>query len=185
MFGGSPILSAPPAFFQAMPAPSYPPTNYAPRPASRPAAAPAWQQQSAPEEQPVVDAPAPRGPVFRGKSDDEVVTETVTVEAEERSEPLSLPSPESLGVGCGCDKCECSPCKCQAPRDWADLHERLEQLGALSFHQQKLSEGGYRVSFLMPTGRENRSQHVEATAETALQAAGLALNRAEVLARRQ
>jgi hypothetical protein len=183
MFGGSPILSAPPGYFQPMPAPSYQPPNYAPRPASRPA--PVWQQQPAPEEQPMVDAPAPRGPVFRGKADDEVVTETVTVEAEERSEPLNLPSPEALGVGCGCDKCECSPCKCRAPKDWAEFHQRLEQLGALSFHQQKLTDGSYRVSFLLPTERDNQSHHVEATAETGLQAAGLALNRAEILARRR
>jgi hypothetical protein len=38
---------------------------------------------------------------------------------------------------------------------------------------------------LLPTERVNRSQHVEATAETALQAAGLALNRAELLVRKK
>src|SRR5690349_2827311 len=120
MFGGPPILSAPPAFVQQMPAP-----NYTPRPVSRPAPAPAWQQPLAPEEQPAIQAPAPRGPVFRGKAEEEVVMETVTLEAEEHSEPLSLPSPESLGVGCGCDRCECSPCRCSAPKDWAEMHQRL------------------------------------------------------------
>jgi hypothetical protein len=151
---------------------------------SRPAPPPSWQQ-SAPEQQPVVQEPAPRGPIYRGKADDEAVTETVTVEAESRAEVLNLPSPEQLGVGCGCGKCECSPCNCNAPVDWAEVHRRLEQLGALSFHEQKMTEGGYRVSFLLPTDRENRSQHVEATAETAIQAAQLALDRAEALAKRR
>jgi hypothetical protein len=185
MFGGSPILSVPPGFFSSPPAESYAPApRYSAPPVQQPAPPPAWQQ-SAPDQQPAVEAPTPRAPVYRGKADDEVVTETVTVVEEREPERLSLPAPENLGVGCGCGRCECSPCHCNAQVDWAEVHARLERLGALSFQEQKLAGGGYRVSFLLPTEREDRSQHVQATAQTALQAAGLALDRAEELARRR
>jgi len=178
------MMSAPGGIFPAMPAQGYQAPQYTPRPVNPPAPLPCWQQY-APEQQPAIQEAAPRGAIYRGKADDEAVTETVTAAADSRPEPLNLPSPEQLGVGCGCGKCECSPCNCKAPVDWAELHHRLEKLGALSFHEQKLTEGGYRVSFLLPTDRENRSQHVEATAETAIQAAQLALDRAEKLASRK
>ncbi len=190
MFGGSPMLSLPPNFYASTPPQSYqPPPRYTAPAVPRSATPPAWQEP-APEQQPVVEAPAQRAPVYRGKADDEeTVTETVTVveepQPERQPERLSLPAPEDLGVGCGCGRCECSPCRCSARVDWTEVHARLERLGALSFQQQKLAGGGYRVSFLLPTEHPDRSQHVQATAQTALQAAGLALDRAEELARRR
>jgi hypothetical protein len=86
--------------------------------------------------------------------------------------PLTLPSPDELGI-------TCAPAPATNAADWADVHRRLERLGAVAFHQQKLAAGGYRFTCLLPSGQANRSQHIEAEAATATEAACLALDRAE------
>ena len=182
MFGGPPIMSAP-VFFPD--APSYPAPRYDYPPAPRAAPQAVWQQPAPQEQVPAVPA-VPRAPIVRAKSDDEPLPEPVREQRpaveERRPEPLNLPSPEELGVGCGCSHCRCEPCHCQAPVDWAEVHRRLDQLGALSFHQQKLLEGGYRVSFALPGSRSDRMHQVEATAPTEAQAVHLALQKAQELA---
>jgi hypothetical protein len=91
---------------------------------------------------------------------------------------LKLPSPGELGL-----LTEAVPssekCKTGSAVDWADIHRRLDRLGALSFHQENLPEGGCRVTFLLPTDQPNRAQQIDARAETPAEAVGLALERAE------
>jgi hypothetical protein len=86
--------------------------------------------------------------------------------------PLTLPAPEQLGIACNT-----APARPEA--DWADVHRRLERLGAISFHQQKLTAGGYRFTCQLPSGQASRARQIEAEAATAAEAAVLALDRAE------
>jgi hypothetical protein len=69
--------------------------------------------------------------------------------------------------------------------DWADVHRRLDRLGAISFHQQKLMDGGFQVTFLLPSEQPHRAHQVEAKADSADQAVALALERAEQLAKQK
>jgi hypothetical protein len=83
--------------------------------------------------------------------------------------PLKMPAPEDLGLGSAA----------RATVDWADVHNRLDRLGALSFYQQKLAGGGYRVTFLLSTGKADRARQIEAEADSVAGAVTLALDRAE------
>jgi hypothetical protein len=168
MFGGSPMMTSP-AFMPSMPVQSYPAPRYDYPPMNRPAPPPRWQQP-APSQQALAQPTTPRAPIFRAKAEDEPLPEAPPVVEERRPEPLSLPSPEQLGVGHG------------PSVDWADVHRRLEQLGALSFQQQKRLEGGFRITFMLPTDHNDRTQQIEAVAETEAQAVRLALEKAEELA---
>jgi hypothetical protein len=86
--------------------------------------------------------------------------------------PLELPSPEQLGIG--------SPrSQPAAELDWNAVHRRLRELGALSSQLQKVPEGGYRFTCLLPTAHPERTQRIEAHATSESEAARLALARAE------
>jgi hypothetical protein len=86
--------------------------------------------------------------------------------------PLTLPAPEQLGVS--------APCAGGAPPlvavvDWNATHARLRQLGAISVQMVKLSTGGFRFTFLLPTDEPSRTRHVEATGQSEAEAVNLAL----------
>lgn len=94
------------------------------------------------------------------------------------SSRLSLPSPEALGISIG--KRRNAPAEAV---DWNHLRARLNQLGALGFHLDKLTHGGTRVRFFLPSGQPNNTHHIEAAADTEPAALRLALERAETWAR--
>jgi hypothetical protein len=72
---------------------------------------------------------------------------------------------------------------CAAPVDWEDFHRRLDNLGVLAFHQQRLGAGGCRITVLLPTEHPEQSHQVEADAPTPGEAISLVLDRAEKLVR--
>jgi hypothetical protein len=83
-----------------------------------------------------------------------------------------LPAPDQLGVA--------EAVSAVMPHaDWADVHRRLDRLAALSFHQEKLTAGGCRITVLLPTDRRDRAHQVEADAATEAEAVSMALERAE------
>jgi hypothetical protein len=86
--------------------------------------------------------------------------------------PLVLPAPEQLGVAG-------VPSTSVARIDWENVHRRLDNLGALAFHQQKLEAGGCRIMVLLPTEHQEHTHQVEADASTASEAISLVLDRAE------
>lgn len=181
MFGGPPIMSSP-SFIPSAPPQVYPGPRYASQPMSPPAAPPGWAQ-AAPPGGGYAPPPPPTAPIARGRAEEEPASEAAPqlapARAEQQStpeetprEPLRLPSPEELGV-------DSPAAKSQAVINWTQVHRQLARLGALSFYQQKLPGGGYRVTFLLPAGKEGRAHHVEAIAETDAEAVLLALDRAE------
>jgi hypothetical protein len=164
-------------FVQQVPQ-NYPYLRSVNEPQFRPTSAPAWQPQDYPQ-QARAPQPGDRRPLIRLKGpdeDDPAPTRLATRPASPVR--LRLPSPGELGLqGVGAAHSETSGAK--AVVDWADVHRRLDRLGALSFHQEKLPEGGYRVTFLLPSDQPNRAHQIDARAETVAEAVGLALERAE------
>jgi hypothetical protein len=133
-------------------APGFGPAPYQPRPAPV-----AWQQPAPPRPRPVVRAQAPDEPVPAARP---VPT---------RPTLLTLPSPEALGLAPGKE----------AATDWAAVHRRLDRVGATCFHVDKLPQGGYRVTCLMPGSTAGSLHHVESQAANEAEALQLALARAE------
>ncbi len=94
---------------------------------------------------------------------------------------LVLPSPEDLGVGVP----RPTPSQVQAPAnapaqmDWNVAHARLNRLGALAFHLERLTQGGCRVTFLLPSSQAQQTHHVEVVADTEAVAVTTALDQAE------
>ena len=157
--------------------PVLPPQGYAappwPGPSQpRPAASPSWQQPSW-QDSAQVRQPSPRAPVVRAKGEDDPAPARPPV-APPAPLPaaLSLPSPEQLGVARGNS----------ANRpvvDWGEVQQRLDRLGAISLHQQKLLDGGYRVTCVLPAVQGGRNSQVQADGENLAQAIGRTLDRAE------
>lgn len=90
---------------------------------------------------------------------------------------LTLPSPEQLGL-IHAPAPTATPMTAEAI-DWNATRQRLQRWGAISFHVDQVSAGGYRVTFLLPTRQPNYTHCVEATAATESAAVALALDRAE------
>jgi hypothetical protein len=90
---------------------------------------------------------------------------------------LALPAPEALGI----PRAAASPATAVvvASVDWNATHERLQKLGVLSVHVDRLSTGAHRVTFLLPTESAARTRHIESTAATEAAAVQLALEKAE------
>jgi hypothetical protein len=161
MFGGPPM----------MPAPQYAPTVRPQPPAMRsavPPPVPAAMATGAAAPQPAPPGPqpaqlsAPPRPIFRAQAAEEPPS---------RPAPLSLPPPEQLGVQV--------PSAASSGADWGMVHQRLERLGATCFLQEKMVNGGCRVTCLIPTSKPGEARRVEAQAGTVAEAARLALDEAE------
>jgi hypothetical protein len=110
---------------------------------------------------------APR-PIVRAKSEDEP---SPSQRQGHISQLVSIPSPEELGVSAA------KSAAASVELDWAAVHRRLQELGA-DFLRQRLPQGGYRFTCLMPTNQPNRLHRVEAEAATEAEAVQLALNQA-------
>ncbi len=125
-----------------------------PAPAQAQAPVPSWTAA------PVPPSSAPR-PIIRAQAPDDVPPTP--------RQALALPSPEALGL-------------LQAPAaavDWADVHARLNRLGATCFHLERVARGGCRITCLLPTGEVGRIRRVEAQAESEAEAVRLTLAKAE------
>lgn len=89
---------------------------------------------------------------------------------------LVLPSLEELGVAVQAQV----PVQASRPAlDWNRAHTRLQDLGAVGFHLDRLPNGGCRVTFLLPTSQPQRTHHVEAEAASEADAVRNALEQAE------
>jgi len=88
-----------------------------------------------------------------------------------KSAPLTLPSPQELGVP--------ATERPAAKVDWNATHERLEQLGGTGFQTARLSDGRFRVGFVLRTNQADQVHHIEATAATQAEAVAAALRHAE------
>lgn len=99
---------------------------------------------------------------------------------------LVLPSPENLGIRTLSPPPATQPAPTQSTPaqtiDWNAVHARLGRLGALAFHLDRM-EGACRVTFLLPTGQEQRLRQVEAIAGTEAGAVQAALEQAEAATR--
>jgi len=187
MIGGPPIMSQP---VYPPSVPSYPPASYpvmpqtvAPGSWSGPAALVISAPPSANGMRAASAAPFPGGvavapqggasnlprPTFRAKGPDEPALAgplpTTTV-------ALSIPTPEQLGVAL-------APAEGQTGLDWAAAHRRLEKLGAVCLHMDKLETGACRFTCILPTNQPGITHRVEAEAANAGEAATLVLSQAE------
>lgn len=128
--------------------------------------APVWHGQPRPSPpRPVVTSPPP--PIIRLQNADEPKRQAPREPAPLR---LQLPSPEQLGV---------STTTAKTDTGWSRVDERLEQLGAVCFHVDKLPTGNYRVSCLLPTSEPDRARHIEVESNSKTEAVRLALDKAE------
>ncbi|MCI0377730.1 MAG: hypothetical protein L0215_09000 [Gemmataceae bacterium] len=93
---------------------------------------------------------------------------------------LVLPSPEQLGI-----QSAVLPASVPAQLDWNQAHARLQQLGALGFHLDRLPQGGFRATFYLPSPQRQSTQLVEAVAQTEAAAVAAALERAELFTARK
>lgn len=96
---------------------------------------------------------------------------------------LVLPAPEKLGIHAAdmLPNAASPPIRVAEPEsmDWNHAHARLQRLGALAFHLDRLTQGGFRVTFYLPGQQGQSTQLVEAVAETEAAAVAAALERAE------
>ncbi len=83
---------------------------------------------------------------------------------------LQMPTPEELGLS----KSAPSPIV-----DWTVARNRLERLNAVCFHFEKIPEGGFRFTCLLPTPNADRSHRVEAVAVTESEAIRMVLEKSE------
>lgn len=95
---------------------------------------------------------------------------------------LALPSPEELGLA-EATPSEPSQGGSVSAFDWNLAHTRLQHLGAVGFHIDRLAPGRFRVTFFLPTAQARQTHHVEAEATSEAAAAQSALDQAEAWAR--
>jgi hypothetical protein len=91
-----------------------------------------------------------------------------------------MPSPEALGVNVSAP-----PLVVIAAIDWTLIQSRMERLGVLQYKKSALTNGGVRVTMLLPTSNPALGQPVEAQAETEGAAIAMALDAAEEWARKR
>lgn len=144
----------PPGSYQPFPGQQYPTAN-PPRLASPNTGRPQPRANDA-----LVGTP-PGQPKFRAQMDELPSA---------RPEPLRMPSPAELGLG---------PRGKPAEIDWSDVRQRLHRLDVTSFHLQKLPDGGFRFSCVVPTQAGARKVEAESVGEA--DAIDQALGRAEAL----
>ena len=77
---------------------------------------------------------------------------------------LSLPPPEALGIGVApiAAPVVAPPPQTSPPTDWNATKQRLERIGAVSFRSDRLPQGGFRFTVLVPA--EQGARHIEAEA---------------------
>jgi hypothetical protein len=175
--GGQPvIMSQPPIQY------GQPPVQYAqPRPPQSAAQAPQpWPPrpvaQQQPVQQPVQQKPQvatqPRPYTAAAGKIDDVPQELV--KAPVKMAPLTLPAPEALGVAAAA---------VPAKVDWNTTLERVRGLGGIGHDVVQLTDGRYRVAFVVRTGQSDQIQSIVATGGTEAEAVTAALARTEEFVR--
>jgi hypothetical protein len=83
-----------------------------------------------------------------------------------------MPSPDELGV---------PRARAQADRggDWGSLYRQLVDRGAICFQLERLPEGGFRCTCLLPSEQPDRTHRFEVSAGTEAEAVRLVLNNVE------
>ena len=121
---------------------------------------------------PLAGQSVPPPPIVRAKGPDDSATAVPPVPPPRLPSRLTMPSPEQLGVA--------SPrASASSTVDWAAAHRRLDGLHAVCFHLEKLPQGGFRFTCLLPTAQAGRTHRVDAVAATDAEVVSLALNKAE------
>lgn len=137
--------------------------------ATAPVSVPVQRPQPLPAARPTTP-PAPR---YRAQAPEEPteIGRPVGIVPPQRAS-LNMPSPEQLGV---------APARpaAEVGLDWSTAHRRLDRLGAVCFHMEKLPRGGVRVTCLLPTAQPDRSHRIEAEAGSEIEAVQIILDRAE------
>jgi hypothetical protein len=64
------------------------------------------------------------------------------------------------------------------PTDWAAVHQQLERCGALGFQHERLAQGTYRMSCLLPTAQPDRKHRIDVEAASETEAVRLMLAKA-------
>ncbi len=116
----------------------------------------------------MIRQPSPPRPLVRAKGEDAPPVTRPPAR-------LAIPSPQQLGI---------APAggSTTAAVDWNAARHRLDRLGAVYFHVEKLDAGGYRFTCLLPTAQRGHTHRVETVAATEAEAVHLALARAEAWA---
>jgi hypothetical protein len=83
-----------------------------------------------------------------------------------------MPTPDQLGISC-------AKVADADAADWTTARRRLDRLGAVCFHLEKLAQGGYRFTCLFPTTQPKRTHRVEAVAATEAEVVRLVLDKSE------
>jgi len=83
-----------------------------------------------------------------------------------------MPTPEQLGVAPALVRAE-------VDFDWTAAQRRLDRLGVVCFHMDKLDSGNCRFTCILPTRQSGLTHRVEAEAATSHEAVGLVLSQAE------
>jgi hypothetical protein len=152
IIGGPPISYPVPPFSQAPPRGSYPvqgnglatqPQPY-PQPLSFPRNRSGGQAVSPGLPRPIIRAVPEDGPPF-----------SRPVQTGTPQSPVTLPPPEQLGIGL-------AQATGSARLDWNQVHQELRRLGTLNFQMQRLPEGNYRLTLILPTAQPDRTLRVEA-----------------------
>jgi hypothetical protein len=89
--------------------------------------------------------------------------------------PVVLAAPEALGIRAS------TPLPAAATLDWNNAHARLQRLGALGFHLDRLAQGNVCVTFTLPAG-DRRAHQIEVVADSEAAAVNAALDSAEAWA---
>ena len=83
-----------------------------------------------------------------------------------------MPSPQELGVA-----------DVKRPEnpivDWTAVHNQLDRLGATCFQLERMPEGSFRITCLLPTNQRSCSHRIEAQASSEADAVRLALAKAQ------
>lgn len=172
MIGGPPIVSAP--MFQAYPQ-GYPvqqvypaQQGYPAQWSGQPQGWPPARQPQAPSTAVASQTPAPK---YRMQMAEEPTSTAPARLAETVPAPLRMPTPQELGLATASALAEGAT--------WASTHRRLDKLGALSYHLDKLPQGGFRFACFLPTSRADRSHRIQAEAASETEAVSLVLEQAE------
>ena len=112
-------------------------------------------------------SPSRRQPVVRAQAPEEPKPA--------RPPMLTLPPPEQLGVAV-------RPTG-RADADWTALHERMRDLGVLSFRMDKLPNGRARFTCWMPLDRPELTRRIECEAASEWEAAQRGLREAAGMSR--
>lgn len=129
-----------------------------------------WPPRQAPVASTAVASQTPP-PKYRMQMAEEPSPSAAARLAQTLPAPLRMPTPQELGLLSGSALAENA--------NWATAHRRLEKLGALSYHLDKLPQGGFRFACFLPTSQADRSHRIQAEAASEAEAVSLVVEQAE------